>query len=1040
MFSPFRIYTFSAIFIVSILKAQVNPQLIIDTKGHTAPITGLFFINDGENLLSVSQDKTIRIWETGSQLLKRTLRINIGSDVIGSIYCADYYPERDLLALGGYLAAKTKSDELGKIILIKVSTGEIADELFFHKSTINALQFSPSGNFLLSGDSEGKLACWTRAGTTFKLKNAAEAHFHGVTCIAASNEYVVSGGTEGTLKRWKINENGLERAESSTLHTGGITSVAITENSNYIASTGEDKKLILYNSSFESIEEISDVNLAVLQFGKEGSSLLTGGENPNMVKVFTVPELNMLTQFNKHDDLVTALAFHNDLIASAGGTNFDIYVWEQNSPMNSERFTGKGAPKLSVGIDDDMNIAFTGKRNDNNNPINDAQLEKGISLRDFFILNTPSNSKFKRETLNYRQFPLEKISDRELQIDENTAIELAEKNDIIRSYSYTKDGNIVIASDFSLDLYNSEGDYLKSFEGHNGTVWSAVVSEDNKFIISCGDDQTIRLWNPEAKGEYESAWEFYSGNEWQAYFKKKGLTSLAQKKGKTAWNELINKIEQFGDKDAGELKESINFIRCIVKPTLSIFVSSDNEWVVWTEDGYYNASAGGEKLIGWQINGSEGKLAQFYPASAFRSKFFKPEMISSILKNPDYKIASEEIITPSVTTKQEVQKVKPVETTSQTILNSLPPKITFVSPSEYKTVSTQETFKIKVKVQSDKKINEVKLFVNGVKYTVGKKPKANGDQLVFRSANEKTNDSLYSFDVQLSEEENSIVVYASNENGNSVSEEKIIELEKTKNEKAEKLLIKPNLYMVSIGVSTFIDANNNLDFADDDAREMTKLFKAQQGLLYNEVQVKELTDEQATRLNILESFSWLERNVTNKDVAVIFIATHGFNQKEKFYILPADGEYDKFRATCVDWSDFGEILKNLPCRTVLFLDACHSGQLGKNLYTTRGAEDSNTEAIRELASEESGIVILSASTGAEKSLESKSWGHGAFTYSILSAVQTREGDVNKNNIIYLNELEYYIAENVKKLTEGQQHPTTQKPSTISTLPLFQLDK
>ena len=236
--------------------------------------------------------------------------------------------------------------------------------------------------------------------------------------------------------------------------------------------------------------------------------------------------------------------------------------------------------------------------------------------------------------------------------------------------------------------------------------------------------------------------------------------------------------------------------------------------------------------------------------------------------------------------------------------------------------------------------------------------------------------------------------------------------------------------MVSVGVSKFIDANNNLDFADDDAREMTKLFKGQQCLLYNDVQVKELTDEQANRLNILDAFSWLERSVTNKDIAIIFIATLGFNQKEKFYILPYDGEYDKYRATCVDWSDFGEILKNLPCRTVLFLDACHSGQLGKNLYATRGTAESNTEAIRELATEESGIVILSASTDAEKSLESKAWGHGAFTYSILNAVNTKEGDLNKNNIIYLNELEYYIAENVKKLTEGQQYPTTQKPSTI----------
>ena len=219
--------------------SQTNPQLIIDTKGHAAPVTGLFFINSGQNLLSVSQDKTIRIWETGSQLLKRTLRINIGSDIIGSIYCASYNAENDLLAVGGYLAQKSKSEELGKIILIRISTAEIIDELHFHKNTINALHFSPNGNFLISGDSDGKLACWTRSGSTYKFKNAAEAHYQGVTCVSSAKNTVVSGGEDGSVKLWKITETGLSTAETSTLHTARISSVSITADGSYIATVGE---------------------------------------------------------------------------------------------------------------------------------------------------------------------------------------------------------------------------------------------------------------------------------------------------------------------------------------------------------------------------------------------------------------------------------------------------------------------------------------------------------------------------------------------------------------------------------------------------------------------------------------------------------------------------------------------------------------------------------------------------------------------------------------------------------------------------------
>src|SRR5262249_50935661 len=38
-----------------------------------------------------------------------------------------------------------------------------------------------------------------------------------------------------------------------------------------------------------------------------------------------------------------------------------------------------------------------------------------------------------------------------------------------------------------------------------------------------------------------------------------------------------------------------------VDPLLSLFVAG-NEWIAWTPRGYYAASPGGERLMGWQVN------------------------------------------------------------------------------------------------------------------------------------------------------------------------------------------------------------------------------------------------------------------------------------------------------------------------------------------------------------------------------------------------------------------------------------------------------
>ena len=126
-------------------------------------------------------------------------------------------------------------------------------------------------------------------------------------------------------------------------------------------------------------------------------------------------------------------------------------------------------------------------------------------------------------------------------------------------------------------------------------------------------------------------------------------------------------------------------------------------------------------------------------------------------------------------------------------------------------------------------------------------------------------------------------------------------------------------------------------------------------------------------------------------------------------------------------------------RCLLFLDTCHSGGIDPDLLTGfRGSPINNTEAIRELASEEYGIVVMAASTGKEFSVERKEWGHGAFTKALLDGLQEGKADYSGDGIIYIDELAMYVYERVKKLTDGKQHPTTQIPGTIKRFPVFQL--
>ena len=73
---------------------------------------------------------------------------------------------------------------------------------------------------------------------------------------------------------------------------------------------------------------------------------------------------------------------------------------------------------------------------------------------------------------------------------------------------------------------------------------------------------------------------------------------------------------------------------------LALFIHvPDKRWVAWTPKGYYAASPGGEDLIGWHVNRGLDDAPDFFPASRFRERFYRPDIVQAVLQTRDEEAA-----------------------------------------------------------------------------------------------------------------------------------------------------------------------------------------------------------------------------------------------------------------------------------------------------------------------------------------------------------------------------------------------------------------
>ena len=333
------------------------------------------------------------------------------------------------------------------------------------------------------------------------------------------------------------------------------------------------------------------------------------------------------------------------------------------------------------------------------------------------------------------------------------------------------------------------------------------------------------------------------------------------------------------------------------------------------------------------------------------------------------------------------------------------PVLNILFPTDQSSFHT-DMVKVKYQLLASGLESSTKLFVsvNGVRKQLDITPSA-----------EQTN----TVEIDVPEKDCTITLFAENEGGSCQSNTvKLIREDIDMNSPAR-------LFCVSVGVGS----------SSKSARDFARVVTKKQGSPYAEIQMKVLTDKEATRADLAEAMEWLQQETRPNDICLFYYAGNGFRDvKDHFYFIPYGGADDKL-INCLNAKDFASMTSHINCKLLVFADVICTVDPVNHISTT-------THFAEQLKSSKN-MVIYASSTDEMKAGLFKTNNffiktNSVFTKTLISAFNDGDRQPNEKGLS-TKSLGNFILKEVQRNGGSAQIPAYICPPGMEPFNIFTYD-
>ncbi len=949
---------------------QDVPDLILQPEMgmHTAPISAISVDAAGKLVLTASVDKTARLWSLPDGRLLKILRPPHGIGEEGRLDAAALSPDGLMAAVGG-VTTGADWDAVRYIYLFDTRTGRLTVRLPTGKKAPSELAFSPDGRFLVTGlPGRGGIMVWRTDDWAL---------------VGQDNNYLdnvegLSFDHSGRLV--SVSDDGLIRLYDSSFRLVGKgpcgrrpTDVAISSDGNQIA--------IRYLSDTFRLDVVSGRNLKLL-FSPDSRG--TEGHRLGRSVAWSSDGRTLYSSGSERD------------VGNGGKYRSVLYVWSGGGRSPRRDVTGAGqiiswlAPMLNGGVvfaGLPTSWGTIGTSPGVNQSAKTVQFE--FTSSSFRISTDGRTVAFTTEYEVSQPVPVVmSLSHRMLVVTNQPPPDLHAP--AMSSTEASTPGMVVTGWRDSAPPLKLNGRVLKLTKEDSFVTPTAVSVRGNKLLVASTSglgvfDQSSRnLWAKDTSSVPATASFSADGR----------FVVAAFYDGTVRW---------YRSDDGQEL--------------LALLTDKDaKRWVLWTPSGYYDASPGGEEMVGWHVNRGRDQAADFYPIDQFRERFYRPDVISRVLDTLDEKTAVFQA-------NAAAQRQEP----TVSVARILPPVVEVVSAPERFADNTVPV-RIRVTAPADAPVTRLRVLVNG---EIMPSP---------RAAEPVSSDGSRDLTLVLPPRDSQVTIFADNRNSTSVPVKltmkwagghKVFAAGEQGVQKAQK----PKLWVLAVGVSAYRDPGvPHLSYASSDAEVFADILKAQRGKAYREVEAKVITDSEATRANVLAGLDWIKTQVEPGDVGIVFLAGHGFTMAadHRYYYGSVDVDLNRLTETGVPYKAIQDALIDFNLRgdgtrAIFFIDTCHAGDATGVISDSVKASNGDALAM-ELTRTENQVLVFASSKGNQSSWEEPQFRHGAFTEALIEGLGEQwQADPRTTGRVTYKNLDAWVSDRVPVITHDRQTPRLMTP-------------